>query len=133
MEFLQLSDLSSALVGAANAYIHHQSHGIEKVALANTVSSIAGRWVATYMSNGLFDKFSWGFISNGSKNYLAVALTRFVIAKIMREGNCGVKVWETVLCDAFGAELLSLVGMGEKTLLGNFGGGYSATTGPVVP
>lgn len=129
MQVLTLSDLSSALVGAGHAYIHSNTH-LGKVAAYNLVSSIAGRWVSSYLSGGVFDKFTLGFVSGDSKNYLVVFLTRFVIAKLMHEGHAGPKSWDTVLTDAFSSNLITMLGMSDYNILGSLGG-YTAATGPV--
>jgi hypothetical protein len=128
MEILTLADLGSGLVGATNDYIHENRSQALKTAAFNVVASIVGRWVTNYFSSVLLDKF----FKPELKNYLVIFLTRFIIAKVMREKHCVAKSMDTVLCDAFAVELARILsGSGEYTLLGPFSS-LTSQTGPVA-
>ena len=105
MKLLALSDLISAGVGAAHAYVHGQS-GIEKVALKNAVSSIAGRVASYYLSNGMFDRFTLGIFPAAGKNYLTVFVSRWLIGMALKEKLLLQKAVDTTLTDAFANEVL---------------------------
>ena len=105
-----ISDIVSGILSAVNDYLHHRHKHLASNAAFNVVASMVGRLVSYYLSGGLFDRVSLGFVHPGLKNYLSVAIARTAIAMFRREPDIPVKVFECLLCDAFAQELTNSMG-----------------------
>jgi hypothetical protein len=123
MNWIVLSDLTSALVQAISVYLHHSGHmGME--AGEQFLSSVIGRWFAAYS-----DKLG---LNNAARDALGVFLTRSVLAMLWGERRWGVKGFDAVLADRVGFLVASLFPQGSlPTYLTEQGMFLGAYTGPV--
>ena len=133
MEIVNLSDIVSAGVAAANAYLHG-SRSLGEIAAKNAFASIVGRLASYYTSNGMFDKLTLGLLPGTTKNYVAVFIARGLLALAMNERGKLEKCFASTMTDAFANELLAMVSV-DRALIGGSGGflsGGGAATGPVL-
>lgn len=99
MNYVVISDFTSALVAAIGQSVHHGGHvGME--AGYQFVSSVVGRWLAAYSGAlGLNDQL---------RDAVGVFLTRAVLAMVWHERRAGVKAFDAVLYDRVGLLLASV-------------------------
>lgn len=124
---LMSSDVASGFSMAVFSYAHQQK-SMGKLAAYSVLSSIAGRYVSYWLSNGSIDQYTANLVTPAIKDYLIVGLARYALALATKEPNGPVRSFDTVLNDILGVELLKALNMQDKPLLG---GPTTATTAPV--
>jgi len=115
---LMSSDVASGLAMAIFSYMHGQKGIAAKMSAYSVVSSIVGRYVSTWLSNGAIDNATKNLVTPQIKDYLIVGVTRYLIALSMKEPQSLVRSYDTILNDILGAQLVAALGMQDKALFG---------------
>lgn len=125
MNWVVLSDLTSALVAALNAHLHHQGH-IGMQAGEQFISSVVGRWLAA-LSPTLGINFA-------VRDAIGVFLTRSLLAMLWNERRAGVHGFDAVMADRVGLLLASVIpGSLVPSMIGENYPYSGAMTGPAGP
>ena len=130
MSLLTYSDLAAGASMGVFAWVHQQRN-IPKLAGYSVLSSVAGRYVSQWLNGNPSIDY---YVTPAAKDYLIVAVCRYLIGMVTKEQALPIRCYDTVLNDVIGAELLKMMNVSDRALLGGVSiatpGGNS--TAPVV-
>ena len=122
MSLLTYSDLAAGASMGVFAWVHQQRN-IPKLAGYSLLSSVAGRYVSQWLNGNPSIDY---YVTPAAKDYLIVAVCRYLVGMVTKEQAIPIRCYDTVLNDIIGSELLKMMNVADKALLG----GVSIATPP---
>ena len=114
MSLLTYSDLAAGASMGVFAWVHQQRN-IPKLAGYSVLSSVAGRYVSQWLNGNPSIDY---YVTPAAKDYLIVAVCRYLIGMVTKEQALPIRCYDTVLNDVIGTELLKMVNVADRSVLG---------------